>query len=92
MTTALSGVALLVRRAANDRVIRQQHPARKYAMVACNHHPGIPSTHFVSFARAILYRDAGFVVVWPHFLAVAAIGGLFFVTALFRFRLGATQV
>jgi hypothetical protein len=41
MTTALSGVALLVRRAANDRVIRQQHPARKYAMVACNHHAGI---------------------------------------------------
>jgi ABC-2 type transport system permease protein len=51
-----------------------------------------PSTHFVSFARAILYRGAGFVVVWPHFLAVAAIGGLFFVTALFRFRLRATQV
>ena len=31
-----------------------------------------PSTHFVSFAQAILYRGAGFDVVWPQFLAVAA--------------------
>jgi ABC-2 type transport system permease protein len=50
-----------------------------------------PSTHFVSFAQAILYRGAGFDVVWPRFLAVAAIGGLFFGAALFRFRLAATQ-
>jgi ABC-2 type transport system permease protein len=26
-----------------------------------------PSTHFVSFAQAILYRDAGLDVVWPSF-------------------------
>jgi len=45
-----------------------------------------PSTHFVSFAQAILYRGAGFSVVWPAFLAVALIGGLFFGLALFRFR------
>ena len=38
-----------------------------------------PSTHFVSFAQAILYRGAGLDVVWPQFLAVALIGGLFFV-------------
>ena len=25
-----------------------------------------PSTHFVSFAQAILYRGAGFAVVWPR--------------------------
>ncbi len=37
-----------------------------------------PSTHFVSFAQAILYRGAGFTVVWPQFLIVALIGGLFF--------------
>ena len=36
-----------------------------------------PSTHFVSFAQAILYRGAGFDVVWPQFLAVAGIGALF---------------
>jgi ABC-2 type transport system permease protein len=26
---------------------------------------GSPSAHFVSFAQAILYRGAGFAVVWP---------------------------
>jgi ABC-2 type transport system permease protein len=50
-----------------------------------------PSTHFVSFAQAILYRGAGFDVVWPQFLAVVAIGGLFFTAALFRFRRAAAQ-
>jgi ABC-2 type transport system permease protein len=45
-----------------------------------------PSTHFVSFAQAILYRGAGLDVVWPQFLAVTLIGGLFFVAALMRFR------
>jgi ABC-2 type transport system permease protein len=45
-----------------------------------------PSTHFVSFAQAILYRGAGLDVVWPEFLATAGIGGLFFVLAIRRFR------
>jgi ABC-2 type transport system permease protein len=45
-----------------------------------------PSTNFVSFAQAILYRGAGFDVVWPQFLAVALIGGLFLGLALRRFR------
>jgi ABC-2 type transport system permease protein len=45
-----------------------------------------PSTHFVSFAQAILYRGAGIDVVWPQFLAVTLIGGVFFVVALMRFR------
>lgn len=45
-----------------------------------------PSTHFVSFAQAILYRGAGLDVVWPKFVAVAAIGGLFLFLALLRFR------
>jgi ABC-2 type transport system permease protein len=50
-----------------------------------------PSTHFVSFAQAILYRGAGLDVVWPHFLAVLLIGGLFFVLAILRFRRVTTQ-
>jgi ABC-2 type transport system permease protein len=50
-----------------------------------------PSTHFVSFAQSILYRGAGIDVVWPQFLLVALIGGLFFVLAIFRFRSVATQ-
>jgi ribosome-dependent ATPase len=42
--------------------------------------------HFVSFAQAILYRGAGLDVVWPQFLAVAGIGGLFLALSLLRFR------
>jgi len=34
----------------------------------------VPSTHFVSFAQAILYRDAGLDIVWPNFLAVTIVG------------------
>ncbi len=50
-----------------------------------------PSTHFVSFAQAILYRGAGIDVVWPQFLIVALIGGLFFGLAMLRFRSVAAQ-
>ena len=45
-----------------------------------------PSTHFVSFAQAILYRGAGLDVVWPQFLATAVIASLFLAAALWRFR------
>ncbi|WP_420564654.1 ABC transporter permease [Thalassobaculum sp.] len=45
-----------------------------------------PATHFVKFAQAVLYRDAGIEIVWPEMLAVAAIGGAFFALALIRFR------
>jgi ABC-2 type transport system permease protein len=51
-----------------------------------------PSTHFVSFAQAILYRGAGIAVVWPRFLATALIGGLFVWLALRRFRAVAVQM
>jgi ABC-2 type transport system permease protein len=50
-----------------------------------------PSTHFVSFAQAILYRGAGLDVVWPEFLLVAAIGGVFFILAVLRFRSSTAQ-
>lgn len=45
-----------------------------------------PTTHFVSFAQAILYRGAGLSVVWPSFLAITAIGLVFFLLALGLFR------
>jgi ABC-2 type transport system permease protein len=45
-----------------------------------------PTAHFVSFAQAILYRGAGLAVVWPQFVTVALIGGLFLGLALLRFR------
>ena len=50
-----------------------------------------PSTHFVLFAQSILYRGAGLDVVWPQFLAVAVVGGLFFSFAILRFRSVAAQ-
>jgi ABC-2 type transport system permease protein len=45
-----------------------------------------PTVHFVSFAQAILYRGAGFAVVWREFVIVALVGGLFLALALLRFR------
>jgi ABC-2 type transport system permease protein len=45
-----------------------------------------PTTHFVSLAQAILYRGADFGIVWPQFLALIAIGSVFFALALARFR------
>jgi ABC-2 type transport system permease protein len=45
-----------------------------------------PSTHFVSFAQAILYRGAGFDVVWPEFAVILLMGAVFFFAALLRFR------
>jgi ABC-2 type transport system permease protein len=46
-----------------------------------------PSTHFVVFAQAILYRGAGLDIVWPQFLATGAIGALVMAAALLRFRI-----
>ncbi len=46
----------------------------------------VPSTHFVAFSQAILYRGAGLDIVWPRFLVVAGIGGLFMALTLARFR------
>jgi ABC-2 type transport system permease protein len=53
---------------------------------------GSPSTHFVSVAQAILYRGAGFDIVWPEFAATAAIGAVFFAGALLRFRKALTAM
>jgi ABC-2 type transport system permease protein len=50
-----------------------------------------PSTHFVAIAQAVLYRGAGFDIVWPRFVAMAAIGGVFLALALWRFRSVSTQ-
>ena len=45
-----------------------------------------PTTHFVTLAQAILYRGAGFFVVWPQFIALAVIGAVLFGFSLRRFR------
>ena len=60
---------------------RESMPAVvQYVMLAA------PTTHFVALGQAILFRGAGLGVVWPQFLALAGIGGVFFTIALNRFR------
>ncbi len=45
-----------------------------------------PTTHFVEFSQAILYRGAGLDVVWKPFLCLAIIGGVLFILSWMRFR------
>ncbi len=45
-----------------------------------------PSTHFTSFAQAVLFRGAGIEIVWPQMVAMVAIGTLLFLLAMMRFR------
>jgi ABC-2 type transport system permease protein len=45
-----------------------------------------PTTHFVIFAPAILYRGADLRIIWPEFAWVAGIGAFLFTAALLRFR------
>ncbi|WP_409529392.1 ABC transporter permease [Thiobacillus sp.] len=45
-----------------------------------------PTTHFVALSQAILYRGAGFEIVWPQFLSLAVIGAVLFAFSLARFR------
>ena len=50
-----------------------------------------PTTYFVRLAQGILYRGAGFEVIWGDLLAMTAVGAAFFNLALFRFRRSVTQ-
>ncbi len=45
-----------------------------------------PNTHFIMMAQSILYRGAGFSVVWVNFAALAIIGVVLFAFSLNRFR------
>jgi hypothetical protein len=45
-----------------------------------------PTTHFVTFAPALLFRGAGLDIVWPQFAWVAGISAVLFTAALLRFR------
>jgi ABC-2 type transport system permease protein len=45
-----------------------------------------PTPHFVAFSQAVLYRGADFAIVWPWLAAMAAIGSVYFVFSLHRFR------
>ena len=45
-----------------------------------------PTTHFVSFAQAVLYRGAGLDIVLPQLVAMTVISGVIFAISGLRFR------
>lgn len=51
----------------------------------------VPITYFVRLAQAILYRGAGFIIVWKDLLIMGLIGLVFFFAAQFRFRKSVAQ-
>ena len=51
---------------------------------------GAPTTHLVALAQAVLFRGAGFSLVWKSFAALAVIGSVLFGIALARFRMTIT--
>ena len=44
-----------------------------------------PTTHFVKIGQAVLFRGAGFGIVWPSFTALLLTGAVFFAIAKARF-------
>ncbi len=45
----------------------------------------VPSTHYVAFAQAVLYRGATWDMVWTRMVAMVIISAIYFVIALVRF-------
>ncbi len=81
MGLLMLGIRLPLQMLSGGQTPRERMPERvRNLMLAA------PTTHFVAFAQAILYRGAGFGIVWPQFLALIGIGSVFFVLALARFR------
>jgi len=46
----------------------------------------LPSRHYMSFSQAVVFRGAGFDIVWPQFLTVTGLGFVFFIASLALFR------
>jgi ABC-2 type transport system permease protein len=46
----------------------------------------VPSTHFVAFSQAILFRNASFAMVWPDLAKMLVIGLAYTIFTLTRFR------
>lgn len=51
-----------------------------------------PTTHFIELGKAILFRGAGFEIVWPSFFYLLIIGSCFFFFAHQRFRSTISQM
>lgn len=50
----------------------------------------LPSRHYMSFAQAIVFRDAGLAIVWPDLVRIAGLGSVFFISSLMLFRRSVT--
>jgi ABC-2 type transport system permease protein len=46
----------------------------------------VPSTHFVSFSQAVLFRGATPAMVWPDLAKMLVIGSAYTIFTLSRFR------
>jgi ABC-2 type transport system permease protein len=46
----------------------------------------LPSRHYLDFANSVLFRAAGFDVVWPQIVTIAGLGTIFFSISLSLFR------
>jgi ABC-2 type transport system permease protein len=46
----------------------------------------VPSTHFVAFSQAVLFRNATLAMVWPAMAKMFAIGSVYTIFSLSRFR------
>ena len=51
----------------------------------------VPSTQFVKISQAILFRGAGFDMIWANLLIVGVVGSLLLALALMRFRASVAQ-
>jgi ABC-2 type transport system permease protein len=66
-------------------------PLESMPVIVQNIMQATPTPYFVRLAQAILYRGAGFNMVWPDLLAIVGIGAVFFTLALARFRRSVAQ-
>ncbi len=46
----------------------------------------MPSRHYMAFAQAVVFRGAGWDIVWPQLAAVTGLGGVFLAGSLMLFR------
>jgi ABC-2 type transport system permease protein len=63
-----------------------QTPLESMPMVLQKIMQFVPSTHFVAFSQAVLFRDATPAMVWPSLLKMFLIGAAYSVYTLSRFR------
>lgn len=63
-----------------------QTPLESMPMWLQNAMQFVPSTHFVSFSQAVLFRDATPAMVWPELAKMLVIGSAYTLYTLTRFR------